>query len=522
MTEYTLFPIKKSDVDWPLYLMVSCFLKYEENIEAIPCNNLFQAFQSDKDNEDDTKFYYYFVFPQEDLTVSYEEEMLAHEYLIIKRYFPIEHVNGEPFISPDDECVRPEDLWFEYIPAEYYYWSGSDSNMKIQHAVSQIVDDKPCFPFNGDDFVGALNDVLVFLQDRNMTETPWFERLQMVKRMFDGNANELHILHNAGLFDHASLWQWMKDKGIPQVDIDKIKNRYVSELKKMTMFVLNEIDFNYGTVIDEHDREKRYGLYSPFSDDDIVRIEKERNRRREMEIQRHNTPNVHGRQHEITSDIPLNTPRQESIRHEVKNYQPNPNPQKKSNDISQRQSIPIINPAQPVKQEPVKKIDIEEKIKEETSTRFRIKVILIIAAVALVGCVVASLMDLDYHKTGALYFALGMVFFFVSLRLSVTAKGQSHQHPMSFNIRLFAVLAALILCCVVAGPYVMRELTPGLKTELIFICGFLLADASVGVSVIKRRSSPDECGARPYTWLLLISVLVAIGSLLALLIAATK
>ena len=248
MAKYTLFPIKKKDVNWPLYWMVTCFLKYKDDIDAIPYDDLFESLRDDKE-VDNREYFYFFVFPSEDLTISYAEEMLSQEALILKSFMPIGHVSGEPFITIDDDCVKPEDIWYEDVPIEYFYWDDSEPDPTIQHAGTDIVDDHPQWAFNGDSFMNALDRVLAFLQDRNLTATPWFERLQTIKRMFDGQANELHILHNAGLFDNATLWSWLKTQGVSLVDIESIETTYVLELKKYAMFVLNNLNWSFGTVV---------------------------------------------------------------------------------------------------------------------------------------------------------------------------------------------------------------------------------------------------------------------------------
>ena len=133
--------------------------------------------------------------------MGYTEDILDQEAIILKYYFPIYWSDVYPWLDDDDSET-------EIVPMEFFYQEDAQSQ-KLQHAQTELPSKIPVIRYNGDSFMDALGGVLAFLQDRKLTATPWFERLQMVKRMFDDEANELHLLHNAGLFDHATLWSWL-------------------------------------------------------------------------------------------------------------------------------------------------------------------------------------------------------------------------------------------------------------------------------------------------------------------------
>jgi hypothetical protein len=81
MTDYTLFPIPKADVDWALYHLVAHFMKCRYNLDRITdgdgMRELFKPLDDDAEQED-RKFVYYLVFPDEEQTLSYPPEMLEH------------------------------------------------------------------------------------------------------------------------------------------------------------------------------------------------------------------------------------------------------------------------------------------------------------------------------------------------------------------------------------------------------------------------------------------------------------
>ena len=100
--------------------------------------------------------------------------------------------------------------------------------------------------------------------------------------MLEDNANELHILHNAGLYDHNTLWSEMKSHCVFQIDIEKLQNRYLPLLKKYAMFALNELNWYYGTPVDKGDKEGSIGLYMSPAEDQVLEMKLEQERRLKM------------------------------------------------------------------------------------------------------------------------------------------------------------------------------------------------------------------------------------------------
>ena len=126
--DYTLYPIKKTEVDWPLYYMVSHFLKLTYELDEVKGDDVgnAQMFQSIDDDAsmEERSYKYYLVFPFDELTVSYNEAMLAQEAIILKVFLTIE--------KPDPQYIGDEEHFtYEEVPMEYFHFEGSGKRMEL-------------------------------------------------------------------------------------------------------------------------------------------------------------------------------------------------------------------------------------------------------------------------------------------------------------------------------------------------------------------------------------------------------
>lgn len=513
MTEYDLFPIKKKDVNWPLYWMVAGFLKYKDGIDAIPYDDLFESLRDDKE-VDNREYFYSFVFPSEDLSISYAEEMLTQEALILKRFMPIGHVSGEPFITIDDNCVKPEDIWYENVTIEYFYWDDSEPDPSIRHAGTDIVDDHPKWAFNGDDFMDALDKLLAFLQEKHLTGIPWFERLKTVKRMFDGQANELHILHNAGLFDNDTLWIELEEVGASQAEIERIKTRYISELKKYAMFVLNQLDWNFGTVVGEDDREKRRYLFEPIDSEQLKKNEAERKRRLQMmsERQQQNRPP------KAPTKIPKLAPKGETPTKTQIKIQP-----KTKANTQSKSTIgcpELLDFGRQVLEGILDLLRTREGAKTDTTITPNKKLLLrnafIMIMVALVSIalylVIGPIIGVDPDKAGEIQWAIGVLVLMAAMRLTIISNGYKHLHSFRFRCFRLVLGVALTFLFYYTGLWFMRTirfLAPPTQTYIIIQS---IGLTSIVLATINRHCVPDERQARPYSLWIITAVAALIGN----------
>lgn len=284
MSDYTLYPIKKADVDIILYQLVAHFLKARYHLDLTFSDETsgisFQSLDDDA-TKDDTGCYF-LVFPIEEPTVSYNPEALEKEAIVLKPYLPIE-IPYAPLIPEFDDDGELIDTITEDVPMEYFYFSDKSGNLTLEHVKTDEPSRFPDILYNGDAFSEALDKLLNFLKKKDLTEILWYERLQAVRRMLDDDANELHILHNAGLYDNSSLWAWLKDYGIAASEFEQIKERYVSQLKKYAMYALNRLDWYYGTPVEQSDKKNRAGLFNTrMTDEQNDGALEELNRRTKM------------------------------------------------------------------------------------------------------------------------------------------------------------------------------------------------------------------------------------------------
>lgn len=316
MSEYTLYPIRKSDVDWPLYHLVSHFLKIKYDLDSIIRDKApdFKCIYNDVQQEK-RDYVYHFIFPREDLSVPYNEAILEQEYVILKCFFPIE--------EPDPRWIGDdENFTYEEVPMEYFHYDESGS--VLRHFLTDDPTEFPDLLYVDPDFSAAVNELLDFLRDKQLTDLAWYPRLQTVANMLEDNANELHILHNAGLYDHKTLWSAMKSHCVSQIEIEKLQNRYLPLLKQYAMFALNEIDWEYGTPVDKGDREGFFGLFSLASDEQVSKMKLEQERRLKMF---QNKPNISQPVIEIPKTEPQGEPPATTPRTAVKTESSEPKPE---------------------------------------------------------------------------------------------------------------------------------------------------------------------------------------------------
>lgn len=521
MTEYTLFPIRKNDVNWPLYWMVTGFLKYRYGINAIPFNDMYESLHDDKKKEA-RKFLYFFVFPSEDLTLDYTEDILDQEAIILKYYFPIDWSDSYPWLDDDDDSM------IEIVPMEFFYQEDGQSQ-ELQHAQTEMPSKVPVIRYNGDSFMEALEGVLAFLQDRKLTTTPWFDRLQMVKRMFNDEANELHILHNAGLYDHATLWSWLKGQGVSQDDIDKIEAPYVTELKIQAMFVLNELNWQWGTSVREHEREERRLLFSSFEPEQLEKNEAERNRRLQLmtERQQQNRP--------PKKPVKIPKPAAKVKTQDKAQTQTQTKADAQSQVQAKRQpeaSAPskfamgcaeLLDFGKQVLEGILDLLRTDEGGKTDTSITpdkkllLRNAFIMIVVAILSIAIyvVIGPMIGIDADKAGEIHWGLGVIVLMVAMRLLGISKGYKHRHSFRFRCFRLVLGVALAFLFFYTGLWFMQAIWSLMPPTQTYIIIQSIGVTSIVLAAINRHCVPDERRARPYSIWIITAAAALIGNFLA-------
>lgn len=271
MIDYELYPIRKQDVDWPLYLTVGCFVSLHDNVETLDPEIERMLKTVDNQDSDDTSFGYQLVFPAEEYTLHYDQKLFEYDAAILKLYFD-EYIPVDPYDEDGDFTI-------ERKPMEYYYCQKSSDGYTLHHYHSQETSNFPIIPYNGDDLLKALDKVINLLEVHRLTDLEWYDRLLTTHRMLHYDANELHILHNAGLYDNKSLWQLLISKGVNGAEVEKKANIYMLQLKKYAMHVLNRYNWSYGVPVEDENKKKNKGeifamdwdAYQSRSRDEIAR-----------------------------------------------------------------------------------------------------------------------------------------------------------------------------------------------------------------------------------------------------------
>jgi len=121
-----------------------------------------------------------------------------------------------------------------YPDVKYYAMSGF------------YVDATPGFRNNHIELKKAIAEVLKYIETRRADVGEWKERLQVSLNMLETGANELHILHNAGLYDIDALWTLLLRGRTSDVHLQRVSMEMTSQLHHYAMWVINRIDWHKG------------------------------------------------------------------------------------------------------------------------------------------------------------------------------------------------------------------------------------------------------------------------------------
>ena len=484
MEDYTLFPIKKTDVDWPLYHLVRHFLAKKSELKINDGSEKVGGYDfrclDDDTQQEDKEYSLYLMFPSEDLTVSYSEAMLEQDYLVLKLFFPIEQF--EQTIPGQIEPMDDDEVWYEDVPMEYFCFPVDGSSKELQHYKTQIPSQWPDIYYNVDAFLDVLDELVATMQMHHLTDMPWYGRLQTTKRMLEGNANELHILHNAGLYDHATLWSWLKGKGLEEGKIDTIKDSYVSQLKRYAMFALNELDWRWGRCVDENDREKRRFLFAagPETAEQLKQVRDEQERR--LKFQR------------------------------AKAYRQQKNSMSPSQDTlveCQKTMGELHEAADKWNQEN----HTLEPAKNDKSNTFALVLLWIFIVVLLVAnFFFGMLVNHEYIVLRTLLIAIGGIVAYIAG--SKATDGINFRHPLKFRNVLVAVGVVSSILFGWLGNRLARALQQQMSPGTLMVELLMLLSIVILAAALLRRRQTDERKARPYTLAILIAVMALIGHFL--------
>lgn len=248
---YKLYPLQFEYVDWKVYYSIKMFMsvffskmgrkpldddEYERN-NIIVSDRLKCRFGSKWRNSNDRSDSFYLIFPNEDLSVSYEYDALCQEVIIL--WHSSERLCQNGYID-EDECTYDE-------KNEYFYYVVSENRLVLRHEIGDWEWRNPQILNCKKTFIEAMTVLLHFMRDKNLQEELWYVRLNDSLSMLQkDNVNEMHILHNSGLYDMDGLWAMFHEKGIDHEQMQHIRIAFIQELRRYAMYVINMINWVNG------------------------------------------------------------------------------------------------------------------------------------------------------------------------------------------------------------------------------------------------------------------------------------
>ncbi len=238
LCDYTLCKICQEDADLLLFntvwdIVTNPDLKEFETAVSI---------ESDKPelhsfNSHTTWYRPHLLFPADDPYTRYTDYELQLPYMV--GCFSFEH---PPFIEGD---YHPQFRKF-FIPKCGRLQEGQDIVYKEFLRTEEC--DMVMLLDNTEDLKASIQNLLNMMADTKADEITWNHRLQTALRMLETHANELHILHEAGLYDIASLWSLLEYYELPMKQYERAKKDLLCQLHRYAMFAINLIDWILGGI----------------------------------------------------------------------------------------------------------------------------------------------------------------------------------------------------------------------------------------------------------------------------------
>ena len=269
--DYILHPIPLSDINRPIYYMVRSFFLHL--VGGLPHDDLYEEWERVKV---EATFGDYLVFPSADLSVSYDCETLKREVIILKNCSIIHKDYTD--VPREAYLFGKEDSYAKttYEPHEEYYYIDIDpvTNEYVARKEIDTFEWKvPTFFNNTVQFKRALKEMIATMDKVGLKDGYWSDRLQSAINMLEAKVNELHILHNAGLYDFNILERILANTCRDELLWRSAFDDYIFQVKVFAMYVLNNMNWGMnGTEFGE----------DPEQSDMIDELEKERKRRSNM------------------------------------------------------------------------------------------------------------------------------------------------------------------------------------------------------------------------------------------------
>ena len=237
--DYQLHPILEKDCDLLLFQLVKDLVlhpDFKDFLNAINLDGSSINFNY-KNGEREEWFRPYLLFPADDRINTYYQEELKWPYMVGASSMCY-HTYGESGIVEEDDHPL---FWVYYTVRWDNCLEGSvvkyvEFFRRAKFGMSGMED-------NTTQLQSVLCDVLDLMSDDITSLVSWKQRFTSALKMLVTHANELHILHQAGLYDIKALKAILRQEGMEGGQLDILVDKVIQELHRYAMLVVNLIDW---------------------------------------------------------------------------------------------------------------------------------------------------------------------------------------------------------------------------------------------------------------------------------------
>ncbi|MBO4464138.1 MAG: hypothetical protein J5797_08105 [Prevotella sp.] len=239
--DYRLFPIRRSDANLLLYHTIWDMLSGDNPMD-------FFRMVCGKDSPVSKQPYNgttewtrpYFLFPSDAQSERFSLEIYHHPFIVAGYSMTCCALGESGLVEEDDEPL----LTVYYVP-EWEFVDGEPEVVYREYS-SHCSPSIPYFEESPEKFRQAICNLLAFIDKKHIYVVEWKQRLELALRMIDTKANELHILHNVGLYDIDALWKLLVQKNQVGEELFRVSSEMNRCLHQYAMAVVNLIDWKKG------------------------------------------------------------------------------------------------------------------------------------------------------------------------------------------------------------------------------------------------------------------------------------
>lgn len=248
--DYKLYPIPLCDVNRPVYYMMKSYFAHK--VGCMPTDNLEVEWESVKV---EAGAGWLLSFPAVDFSQPYDVDTLRQEVIILHdRSVVRQHVDGQQYGAAwawDDDDDAPE-VKTEMESHEDHYYIDVDADTG-RYCLEKQSDRFVCNNLrfrrcNAPQMMQAIDRLLPLVREAALKKGEWQERLQVTRSMLGERVNELHILHNGGLYDYHVLEQLLSESGLDGGRWHEPFRDYVAQLKEFAMYAASLGWNDYGSL----------------------------------------------------------------------------------------------------------------------------------------------------------------------------------------------------------------------------------------------------------------------------------